>query len=199
MKVKDFTLQHLLKTGMLGTIWICAGFVFTAFSYDITRDDVLVGFPRSGDAPLKVHFASPLLDKVTGFLWDFGDGQTSMEQSPDHVYSTSGIYTIILTVTGSDGTSKEIVRKDYITVYESSQITSDFSAEPLSGSPPLTVQFKDSSTGNITQWLWVFGDDETSSEQNPEHTYTEPGRYTVVLRVSGPEQFDIKRKFRNLM
>ena len=49
------------------------------------------------------------------------------------------------------------------------------------------VAFKDLSTGNITSWKWDFGDGETSTEQNPIHTYKRADHYVVVLWVEGPE------------
>ena len=64
--------------------------------------------------------------------------------------------------------------------------TASFSARPSTGVAPLTVQFSDSSRGSITEWFWEFGDGQTSTARNPTHTYTEPGRYDVTLRVTGP-------------
>lgn len=61
-----------------------------------------------------------------------------------------------------------------------------FSAAPSSGRVPLTVNFADASSGSIISWAWDFGDGQTSMAQNPSHTYTAPGRYTVSLAVSGP-------------
>ena len=48
------------------------------------------------------------------------------------------------------------------------------------------VAFKDLSVGKITSWKWDFGDGETSTEQNPIHTYKDAGHYVVVLDVAGP-------------
>ncbi len=56
---------------------------------------------------------------------------------------------------------------------------------PTNGTAPLTVSFTDNSVGNISNWSWDFGDGNTSSEQNPSHTYTVAGTYTVTLIVSG--------------
>jgi PKD repeat protein len=50
------------------------------------------------------------------------------------------------------------------------------------------------STGVIASWLWDFGDGETSTEQNPSHTYGNPGNYTVSLTASGPNGSDIETK-----
>jgi PKD repeat protein len=62
----------------------------------------------------------------------------------------------------------------------------DFTAEPLTGYPPLEVQFTDSSTGDAQAWEWDFNGDGIidSTEQNPQYTYNEPGNYTVSLAAS---------------
>ncbi len=60
----------------------------------------------------------------------------------------------------------------------------DFTGSPLSGSVPLTVQFTDQSKYEPTQWLWNFGDNETSLAQNPTHTFSSIGTYTITLTVS---------------
>ena len=62
--------------------------------------------------------------------------------------------------------------------------TASFSASPTSGSPPLTVQLTDSSSGAPTAWAWNFGNGETSAEQNPSVTYTTAGTYAVSLTAS---------------
>ncbi len=61
--------------------------------------------------------------------------------------------------------------------------TADFIADVTSGAPPLTVNFTDQSTGAIS-WNWDFGDSNTSTDQNPSHTYESVGSYTVMLTVS---------------
>lgn len=61
--------------------------------------------------------------------------------------------------------------------------TAAFTASPTVGSAALTVQFTDQSAGNVSDWLWDFGDGATSTEQNPTHTYTTAGIYTVSLTV----------------
>jgi len=61
----------------------------------------------------------------------------------------------------------------------------DFEADRTYGNKPLTIRFTDLSTDNPTTWLWDFGDGATSTEQNPEHTYEQTGRYTVSLSTDG--------------
>jgi len=68
--------------------------------------------------------------------------------------------------------------------------TAAFVGSPTSGTAPLTVQFTDQSTGSPASWSWTFGDGGTSSAQNPSHTYTTPGSYSVSLTVSNGDGSD---------
>lgn len=61
----------------------------------------------------------------------------------------------------------------------------DFTAEPLRGRAPLTVQFTDTSTGDVESWTWQFGDGTGSAARHPAHVYQQPGVYTVTLTVTG--------------
>ena len=66
----------------------------------------------------------------------------------------------------------------------------DFSGTPTTGQAPLTVNFTDLSTGSPTSWSWNFGDGGTSTLQNPSHTYSAAGQYTVSLTATnsaGPD------------
>jgi PKD domain/TadE-like protein len=73
--------------------------------------------------------------------------------------------------------------------------TANFTADQTSGPAPLTVQFTDTSTGNITSWLWDFGDGTaTSTQQNPSHDYTVAGTYDVTLTVDGPDGSNSRTK-----
>ena len=71
---------------------------------------------------------------------------------------------------------------------------SDFSADPTTGIVALPVQFTDQSNGTVTEWLWDFGDGDTSTEQNPFHLYDVAGQYTVSLTTSGPDGLDTEAK-----
>ena len=62
--------------------------------------------------------------------------------------------------------------------------TAAFTASSAGGAAPLPVQFTDTSTGSPTSWAWDFGDGTTATTQNPSHTYTRPGTYTVGLAAT---------------
>ncbi len=66
----------------------------------------------------------------------------------------------------------------------------DFSATPLVGAAPLTVDFTDLSSGSPDSWLWMFGDGGTSTVQDPTHVYNAPGTFSVSLSVSNDSGSD---------
>ncbi|MEI7435096.1 MAG: PKD domain-containing protein, partial [Methanomicrobiales archaeon] len=66
-------------------------------------------------------------------------------------------------------------------------VQADFTAVPQTGTPPLVVQFSDLSGGHPTSWDWTFGDGSSSEKQDPGHTYTSEGSYTVILTVRNGE------------
>ncbi|MFA5613262.1 MAG: PKD domain-containing protein [Methanoculleus sp.] len=146
--------------------------------------------PTEGNAPLTVQFTDESAGNVTAWAWDFGDGNTSFEQNPNHIYEGPGTYTVVLNASNAYGYS--ISAPTTITVLEPP--AADFTADPTEGNAPLSVQFTDESTGNVTAWAWDFGDGNTSTDQNPSHTYEGPGTYTVVLNASNTYGFSIKAK-----
>ncbi|MCX5998681.1 MAG: peptidylprolyl isomerase [Chloroflexi bacterium] len=66
----------------------------------------------------------------------------------------------------------------------SQQLWAGIGASATEGGVPLSVQFFDQSRGKAASWEWSFGDNTTSSEQNPWHTYENVGNYTVSLTVA---------------
>ncbi|MCQ0113106.1 beta strand repeat-containing protein, partial [Zhouia amylolytica] len=131
--------------------------------------------------------------------WDFGDGGTSTAQNPIHTYIAAGDYTVNLTVkdTMNGCTSKATHLIKIVTP------KAQFSVDDTLGCGPFTVNFTDESTieGNDTveEWLWDFGDGNTSTEQNPTHTYESVGVYnvslTIKMAITGLTNTNTKSKF----
>jgi PKD repeat protein len=139
------------------------------------------GSPRQGDVPLTVEFTDLSTGSPGSWLWSFGDGATANAQNPSHQYTSTGIYTVSLTVRNEFGSSSA-TETGYITV--GLLPLAQFQGVPREGSAPLQVQFSDLSTGAPDQWNWNFGDGSGSLEQNPSHLYLEPGDYTVSLTAT---------------
>ncbi|MEQ1892458.1 MAG: PKD domain-containing protein [Planctomycetota bacterium] len=138
--------------------------------------------PGRGKAPHAVQFTDNSVGTVTSFAWDFGDGTTSTERNPNHVYTAVGMKTVTLTVRGPAG-SHQRLRSNIIKVDPPVLPLANFDAAPTFGMGPLTVAFDDTSSGFVTSWSWDFGDGELSNAAEPSHVYALPGRYTVALTV----------------
>lgn len=118
-----------------------------------------------------------------GYRWEFGDGNTSSLQNPVHIYTSFGNYTIKLFVNGAGGCVDSSIQKDLVRVVRP-QI--QISGLPARGCLPLTVPMsaKIVSSDNVNSWHWEFGDGNTSSLQNPVHTYATEGTFTVKLVIT---------------
>lgn len=138
----------------------------------------------SGCAPLAVTFtdssAGPAI--MTAWDWDFGDGTTSLQQSPSHTFNTPGVYTVKMVVIDANGCTDSTTR--LITVTGPPNV--NFTVSDSVGCAPKTVQFNDLTTGSapLATWFWDFGDGNTSTQQNPIHTYQFNGIYDVTLTVT---------------
>jgi PKD repeat protein len=150
--------------------------------------------PTTGSLPLVVKFTDQSQGQVATWKWDFGDGQSSAEQSPVHTYWTSGVYNVILTVSNDYGTA-DTTKTRYISVV--GPLTSKFTGLPSSGPAPLRVAFTDASTGNPTAWLWDFGDGSNTTVQNPTHLFSAPGSYDVSLTVTRDGDADTSKQVVN--
>ena len=146
--------------------------------------------PLSGSAPLTVSFTSSSTNTAT-HDWDFnGDGILDASgQLVSYTYNDAGSYTVSLTATGPNG-QDVLTRSNYITV-SASPPTALFTADPTSGKKDLRVEFSNSSLRYSTS-IWNFGDGNTSSENNPVHTYTTAGNFDVTLSVVGDGGSDTK-------
>lgn len=140
---------------------------------------------QSGCSPLSVSFTDLSSGNIHTWFWDFGNGNTSTFDNVIATYTNPGTYTVSLTVTDTiNGFVSVKTETAYITVFEDP--AADFTADSLNGCAPLTVNFTDNSIatdGNITSWIWDFGDGNVSNLSNPTHTYTAGGAYTVTLVV----------------
>ncbi|HET8829749.1 MAG TPA: PKD domain-containing protein, partial [Pelobium sp.] len=173
--VGDFT----VKLTVVNTTYGCTSFITKVVSISAPNAD-FTATKTFGCGPLTTTFN----DSSTGasqWDWDFGDGNTSTAQNPTHIYSSPGTYNVKLIITASNGCTSTKTRSNYIQVIGPD---TKFSANTTSGNKPLTVNFSNETTASspIVGWLWNFGDGNTSTSQNPTHTYTSAGNYTVSLK-----------------
>jgi len=145
--------------------------------------NVIDGIPISVTAdPSSICLGDESILTASGgdaYIWSEGGAGTSITVSPTA--------TTIYSVTGTDaaGCSGEAS----VTVIVNTIPVVQFSASPTSGCRPLTVVFDNQSTpGN---YLWSFGDGNTSTSYNPTYTYQQSGNYSVSLQVSSGSCFNI--------
>jgi FOG: PKD repeat len=94
-----------------------------------------------------------------------------------HTYSAPGSYTVTLAASNENGTNSTF---STMIVLQTVLPVANFSSNITSSYAPLSVQFTDLSD-NATGWNWDFGDGVNSTQQNPMHTYSIAGNYTVNL------------------
>ncbi|MEO6404603.1 MAG: PKD domain-containing protein [Ferruginibacter sp.] len=137
---------------------------------------------QEGCAPLSWTFTSIVnsIEPAVSYFWDFGDGTTSTAVSPTHVFA-AGTYNITLIITTASGCTDTVTVIDGIRA--GNKPSAGFFANPRDVCAWTPVNFFDTSQGNVTRWLWDFGDGGTSTLQNPTHVYSDTGYFTVRLIV----------------
>ncbi|MFT4152420.1 PKD domain-containing protein [Parafilimonas sp.] len=136
--------------------------------------------PSSGCAPLDVTFTNTSIGGQS-FVWDFGDGDSSTEESPTHQYTTAGTYTVTLTATDSLTCNNTDDTSMIITVYASP--TAAFTYTPTTATENTPYEFTNNSTDAVS-YKWLYGDGDslvTSSMLPVSHTYNASGQYEVCL------------------
>ena len=139
--------------------------------------------PTEGELPLSVSFSDESKGDVLAYLWDFGDGTTSTEPNPEHLYDENGKFSVKLTVNGQK-TSDTKTRHDYIKV----EPYADFSADPDGCFVPscfdgCDINFIDKSQGDALTYHWDFGNGHTSTEQNPSVGFIADGDETYKIKL----------------
>ncbi len=160
-----------------------------------TKRDVLPYFPVPalivvepstfrGCAPANIFFnnLSFPIDSTYEITWDFGDGTSSKNISPTHLYEKDGTFGINLSIVSPIGCKTSANFPDWITVRPSPQAGFRYSPEEPSNTQPV-VEFKDDSK-DASQWLWFFGAENSSTLANPIYTFRDTGVYQVSQIVS---------------
>lgn len=147
--------------------------------------------PARGVAPLRVQFDS---DRSTddGFIrsrqWDFGDGGSSQEISPTHIFEDNGTFTVRLTVTDNEGATATRTVQVRVTDRPIATIIVD---RNTSETAPAVFNFDasqsfdpDAATGDELSYRWDFGDGTVEFEKVIAHTYATAGSFRVRLTVT---------------
>lgn len=139
---------------------------------------------NSCSAPLTVNFqntsTAPNGAALT-YLWDFGDGTTSTDATPQHTYTREGNFTVSLTATSAGGCSETLTMADYIRII---RMTPDFAATGnICVNQPVTLENRTQPTP--TSARWDFPDGSVQYGVNITHTFSQAGDYPVTMTATG--------------
>lgn len=155
----------------------CADTIIKPLNIDGANTDFTA--PDSACLNTPVNFANASTPAAVSSFWDFGDGTTSTEPNPVKSFTAPGVYLVKLYNIYAN-CADSVIKP--ITVLAAPAV--DFTANnTLACKGPFTVNFQDISP-NAVAWSWNFGDGNTSTQQNPTHTYQNNGQYTVTLQIT---------------
>ncbi|SFZ94082.1 PKD repeat-containing protein [Flaviramulus basaltis] len=153
-------------------------FIIACSSDDSTPKDSTADFSVS-ISDLDVSFTSNTKYAVS-LSWDFGDGETSTTINPTHTYSEAGDYSVTLTTVAAVGGNPDTITKTISVLEINPKANFTFEIDDK------TVTFTNTSERAVS-YEWDFGDGESSTEENPAHTYAEYGDYSITLTTTGVE------------
>jgi PKD repeat protein len=143
--------------------------------------------PTSGLSPLPVTFTSTVSGGVSPYtyVWNYGDGSPkSYAPNPSHTFNSSGKFLITLNV--SDSQAHSGTYAEAVSVHAGPMSLAPITATPAMGSEPLSVAFASLVSGGQQPYtyLWKFGDNTTSTAQDPSHVYNSSGLYVASIQVA---------------
>jgi PKD repeat protein len=201
-KIEDTTFSYLNQILNIGTVTISdSGRYFCIVKNDLglaVSDTMLVkvanppAIPIITKKPLNVEIA---IGDSAIFTIDASGNPSPQYQWYWKGAPVSGATSKVLVLKGVSDTLSRIscivynnvdtVSSDTVSLKVIFQPTARFSAAPLTGPESTLVIFTNQTTGPAQSYIWSFGDNQTSTEQNPHHVYVKAGIYTVMLKATG--------------
>lgn len=142
---------------------------------------------KAGCLPLEFSPTATVIssEPVTTYLWKFGDGTTSNNIRPTHVYNSAGSFDVTLIITTQSGCSDSVVVKDAVRTADKAKAGFSVNPKVVCAKEPVTFTDNSTSVGVIKEWYWLFGDGTNSKQQSPVHEYQDTGWFSVTLIVNG--------------
>jgi PKD repeat protein len=136
--------------------------------------------PTSGCEPFDVNFTNTTPGNTSNWQWDFGDGFTSTQENPTHTFQTDGCFFVTLTL-DRNGCTSSFISTNCIQINDAPQPTYTINGNNLACSIPHALSFTGTSNLVNSTFFWDFGDGNTSTQQNPAHTYITFGDFPVAF------------------
>lgn len=137
-----------------------------------------------GDKLIPNNTSSLASGSITKWDWDFDDGNSSTDKSPEHTYSTKGTYTVALTATSDKGCTHTYSQKVEVDNTTAAGFTTG--SDVCLGDTMFFTNTTSTSCGTINGYQWKFGDATSATSKDAFRVYTASGTYTVELIVSLP-------------
>jgi PKD repeat protein len=164
-----------------------------AFEYRDVKASFKVSPDSMGNVPYRVLFEDTSLGKITNikkWIWQYADGQTQTTTTKTFAYQYNNVGTyqvkMCLVVLSNGHTYTETASIQTVEVLKQDIDLEFKTIGGQVGHPPFTVELDNQTTHadnlNIT-WTWDFGDGNTSNVESPRHTYTQVGKYTIILQA----------------
>ena len=137
---------------------------------------------NEGCAPLEVTFTNLGQQENVNYVWVFGDGGVSIEESPSYIYEQAGDFLVELSLFSSFGCSSNSTNTHFVHV--DPQPLSNFNANPWETdiTNPL-IEFTNTSSSDAIFFTWNFGDGDSIMVENPSHSYLDIGVFNVRLET----------------
>jgi PKD repeat protein len=149
---------------------------------------------RTGCCPFYVEFKDSSFStsgNIVTWEWNFGDGYSSLEKNPNHVFQKPGIYNVTLKITTDSGYTDQLTKTGYINC--AVVPSSNFIPTPSYANLSQRIYFRNRTDNQtpLTTYYWCFGDFKAdpdsggiSHEKNPSWNFSETGHYNILLVVS---------------
>lgn len=159
--------------------------IYVTVPQDTTGGNCQAYFTWNGGGTPNINFYDGSSGSNLGYAWDFGDGSTSSSANPSHTYTGTGSYQVCLTIYSQD--SLNSCQDTYCSVVNVPQDSTGGNGNCQAyftwSANTTTVTYTDGSGGANLGYSWDLGDGNTSSQENPSHTYASSGTYQVCLTI----------------
>jgi len=165
--------QNGMVENIANSIFANQEFLFPAANFTFLNNGLTVDFNN-------------MSQNATTTIWNFGDGNTSVDNDPSHTYIQNGTYNVQLIISNDCGVDT-FNQSVLVEILEAKFLISE-----TGGCVSHTVNFQNNSLGTIDNFLWTFegGDPVTSTDENPQVAYDTPGLFEVQLEIYGAQGSD---------
>lgn len=173
-------------------LFILTACLFIACNGDIWgREPAVASFKvlnNECDAPCKVTFINTSKGNANTYAWFFGSAGTSTEENPEHLFNLPGLYDINLLASNSGSfsstTQKIEIKEPQTKPMVNFEIIFSDASTGQSCLSPCYITLNNKTIGANATYFWDFGDGNTSTQKNPQHSFGTDGNFVITLTAT---------------